>query len=176
MTVNMDRSCSVLKRSGEILYAVFERHPCAFLRWSFSPNQQGDQSHWKPCRCLIRIKCCVSTYILVDLPWTAKPPLISGSQSSSFCRAPEVTTYRVFYHISKSFKLRDIESRANLGICLNFKPTITQVTFTPKRKDWSRKVCANLLLLRVISYSHTDMIITCATVIFQMSGLYVDCS
>ena len=109
-------------------------------------------------------------YILVDLPWTAKPPLISGSQSSSFCRAPEVTTYRVFYHISKSFRLRDIESKAHLGICLNFKPTITQVTFTPKGKGWSRKVCANLLLLRVITYSHTDMIITCATVIFQVSG------
>ena len=65
-----------------------------------------------------------------------------------------------------------MESAAYLWICLNFKPTIAQVTFTPERKDWSRKVCANLLLLRVVTHSHTDMIITCVTVIFQVSESY----
>lgn len=67
-----------------------------------------------------------------------------------------------------------MKSAAYLGICLNFKPTITQVTFTPERKDWGREVCTNLLLLRVITHSHAYMIITCATVIIQVSQAYVD--
>jgi len=77
-------------------------------------------------------------------------------------------------HISKSFRLQNTESPAYLRICLNFKPTIAQVTFTPKGENWGREVCANLLLLRVITHSHTDMIIACATFISQVSRSYAD--
>ena len=44
-----------------------------------------------------------------------------------------------------------------LWICLNLKIIITEMTFHPKLEYRSTVVLANLRLLRIISYTHTNM-------------------
>lgn len=46
---------------------------------------------------------------------------------------------------------------------MDFKPVIAQVAFTPEREYGSRVIVANLLLLRVVADSHTNMVVASIT-------------
>lgn len=43
------------------------------------------------------------------------------------------------------------------------EPAITEVTLAAKGVDGSRVVVSDLLLLRVVAHTHTDVIVTCPT-------------
>ena len=51
-----------------------------------------------------------------------------------------------------------------LRVCLNLKPTTTEVAFTPEGEDGRGVIFADLLLLSVVSDAHADVSVACATV------------
>lgn len=107
----------------------------------------------------------------MHVPCTAKPPFSSGSQSSSFCLAPDVTTYRVFYMVAREGQACGAvvgqNDNAHLRVCLDLKPPITQMALAAERIDGRRVVVPDLLLLCVVPNAHANVVVTCATVPYK---------
>ena len=51
-----------------------------------------------------------------------------------------------------------------LRVCLNLKPTTTEVAFTPEGEDGRGVIFPDLLLLTVVSDAHADVSVACAAV------------
>jgi hypothetical protein len=65
--------------------------------------------------------------------------------------------------VSKGYQtVRDGQAESNLGIGLNLKPAIAQMTFAPKGIDGRRVVILDFAFLGVVTDAHADVIVACA--------------
>jgi len=53
--------------------------------------------------------------------------------------------------------------RTCLGVCLNLKPSVTQVAFAPEGVNGRGVIRSDFLLLRIITHAHADVIVACST-------------
>lgn len=68
-----------------------------------------------------------------------------------------INTVQVHVHIQSDF------DQIHLGICLNLKVTITEVTLHSELEDWCAVVLADLGLLGIVSHPHTQVLPTAPT-------------
>lgn len=93
-------------------------------------------------------------------PMTANPPFSAGSQSSSFLRAPETTTYRVFceiHHVRAKKKARRRVKKTNLRVGLDLEPATAKMALASKREYGRRIVHSYLLLLCIVTNTHANV-------------------
>ena len=55
-------------------------------------------------------------------------------------------------------------TKTHLRVCSYLKPPITQMTFAPEGINGSAIIVPNLSLLRVVPYTHSDVVVACPAV------------
>jgi hypothetical protein len=53
-------------------------------------------------------------------------------------------------------------TQTHLGVGLNFKPAIAEMTFAAEGVDGSRIICADFLLLGIVPDAHANVVIACS--------------